>query len=128
MADNPYRECSIEIGGKKLPLRYNWDAVARINARWVDGAYDLQKVDDLAEMVSIGLRHIAPEYSPERVQAESPPIYPTIEGVNKALWACYYGTSKEFPENPPKPGLATLLKKLSELVPLWGSNRANSGA
>jgi hypothetical protein len=125
MTDNPYREASIEIGGKRLPLRYNWDAIARINARWVDGAYDLQKIDDLAEMVAIGLSH--PEYDADRVRQESPPIYPTIEGVNTALWRCYYGTTKEMPSNPPKPGLATLLSKLCELVPQWASSRATSG-
>ncbi len=128
MTDNPYREASIEIGGKKLPLRYNWDAIARINARWPEGNYNLQSVDDLEEMVSIGLRHVAPDITADQVRQASPAIYPTVEGVNKALWAAYWGTAREYPSNPLKPGLATQLKKLLELVPQWGSGRANSGA
>src|SRR5688572_12504063 len=127
MADNPYREASIQIEGKRLPLRYNWDALARIKARWPDEVYDLHSIDVLEEMVSIGLYHVDPSFTPERVRKASPPIHPTIDGVSRALWAAYWGAVKEYPENPQKPGLVTQLKKLFELAPQWASNRANSG-
>jgi hypothetical protein len=128
MLDNPYRGFSIEVDGRRLPLRYTWDAIARIHARWPSGSYDLDKIDDLADMVAIGVHHYDDQMTGDKIRQASPPIIPAKEAVGRALWAAHWGTAKEFPQNPPKPGLVTRLKKLFELVQPLASSRVNSGA
>ena len=126
--ENLYRgEMHIHLEGKRLPLRYTWDAIARMRHRWPEENYDLTKVEDLADMVSIGLHHLGGEWTAERVIQASPPLYPVIEAVQTAMWRGFHGPGKPFPQNPPKPVMATILKTLSGLVPQWASAKS-SGA
>ena len=133
MAENPYRgEVFIHLGPRdRLPLVYNWDAIARIRETWPDAQYDLLDVRDLSRLIAIGLIHVDPRWTAGEIMKASPPLQPAAEAVAMAIYRAQYGKTKPYPtqENPPKPGLMrTLWKKLCELAPQWGSRRANFGA
>lgn len=131
MAENPYRgEVFIHLGPKaRLPLVYNWDAIARLRERWPKQDFDLYNVHDLAEIIAIGLIHHDPQWTDDRVMRASPPLQPAVEAVNLAMHRALYGASKAPDLDPRKPGaMKTLWRKLSGLVPQWGSRRATSGA
>jgi hypothetical protein len=129
MAGNPYRgEVFIHLDAKtRLPLKYTWDAIARIREQWPEQNFDLYDPDDLAEIISIGLAYGYPEWTPETIKKASPPIHPMIDAVNRAISLAMFGKEVR-EENPPKPGRETLWSRLSKLVPQWVSSRANSGA
>lgn len=128
VAGNPYRgEVFIHLDAKtRLPLRYKWDAIARIKEQWPEQDFDLWDPDDLAEVVSIGLIHSYPEWTPEKVKEASPPINPIVEAVSRAISLAMFGKEPQ-ETNPRKPGRETLWSKLSRLVPRWDSSRASSG-
>lgn len=107
---NPYTgDMPIEIGGERLTLCFTWDALARVRAEL--GAEGQTKaftgeIEPLCTLVSIGLASHHPEWTPERVRKGSPPVLPTVEAVQMALTAAYFGNEgvpKDLPENPQEP-------------------------
>lgn len=124
---NPHRgEVFIHLDARtRLPLVFNWDGIAKLRARWPKQDFDLWNPDDLAEIVSIGLRR--EEWTPQRVKEASPPMDPVIQAVAMAFSLAMSGKVQAPEENPRMLGLATLWKKLLGYAPHWASVRANSG-
>ena len=91
---------SIALNGQMYGLRYDWDALARLDARFPDGL-DLKDPETLAEVVAIGIAD--PEVTAETVKAASPPVMPTIDAVTRAHNLAYYGhVEAEEASHPPR--------------------------
>jgi len=103
---NPLKgEGAILLDGKSYPLRFTWSALAELQEKYPSG-FNTARTDVLADLIAWGLRHVAPELTPEKIMDLSPPMIESIEAVNKALMIAYYGEKgppkTEEGENPPK--------------------------
>ena len=102
---NPLKgEGAILLDGKSYPLRFTWSALAELQEKYPSG-FNTAHTDVLADMISWGVRHVAPELTPEKIMDLCPPLLPAIEAVNHALMLAYYGPDgppKTEGENPPK--------------------------
>lgn len=117
---NPYTgETVLEVGGQRLTLVFNWDAIARVRAELGnDGQAKALAgdIDGLATLVAIGLAKHHKDFDAEKVKAISPPIMATVKAVETALIAAHYGPDGMPDEgedaNPQTPPLKTLLGML----------------
>lgn len=112
-------ETGLTIGDAPVVLVYDWEALAVVKTQLgKDGlsrALDGVDFDALAAVLAAGLARHNPEWTAERIKAESPPVMPTIKVVTEALDAAYWGPNgapEETDENPQKPTLRTRLKGL----------------
>lgn len=117
---NPYvGDMPIDVGGERLTLSFTWDALARIRSELGQEGQTKALTGDteaLCVLVAIGLACHHPDWTAERVRAASPAVVPTLEAVQKALAASFFGAEgapKEQSENPPQPPQTRLNR-------LWG--------
>lgn len=121
-------EASIEIAGKTYPLRFDWNALARLDHEFPEGL-DLTDPNVLARVVAIGIPDN--QVTPEMVLEASPPVMKAIDAVTRAHNLAYFGAvqapepQKEDDVRPPKarPESKTLISRLLGRE----SGRANSG-
>jgi hypothetical protein len=99
MQANAYRgEVAVEIGGATRILRYDWAAIAEMKVI-VGGdvvtplAQALRDLDlgVSCKALAIGLRAGWPEVTVERLMELSPPIVPTMQAVELAIFHAFHG-------------------------------------
>lgn len=109
---------SVELDGKHLIMRFNWQAIAEIEANYGDNP-NLFEIDIIANVAAAGLREHHPEYTAERILQLSPPLIPFVRAVQDALQIAYFG-AEAVPEDAPAEvkknrvmgGLSRLIKRL----------------
>jgi hypothetical protein len=119
---NPYKgEASVEIGGKRLPLRFTWDVIARIKNELGADALGLVLGGDspevMAKLLALALQEAKPGITTADVMRASPPYVPTIQAIKKASDLFYWGPDgapDDLPENP----LHRMATKLLRLLKL----------
>lgn len=113
MNANPIRgEVEIAIGGQPRILRYGWDEIAKLQAKFGD---DLDKVllaavskpdlQAIAEILAIGLIAGWPGVTADIIKSASPPIAATSSSVMEAFKLAWQGPegSLEQKADPMKP-------------------------
>ncbi|MBF0358859.1 MAG: hypothetical protein HQL70_09645 [Magnetococcales bacterium] len=114
-------EMVIEVGGEVYPLLYDWRALALVQSEVSKEqqamALNGDDIDSLAKLVAAGVEGL----TYEDVLSASPPLMITIQAVDIALTAAYYGPNgpPEEIENPKRPqGMISswLLRLLTGLV------------
>ena len=104
----------LEWPGKKLTLRYDWQALAALRTQIGPGFEQrigeilrdvLAHVEPFAEIVAAGLVKHHPDITAETVLALSPPMGPTVVAVTQALGRAFNGDSvaAEVPDEPARP-------------------------
>jgi hypothetical protein len=118
---NPYKgEASVEIDGKRLPLRFTWDVIARIKNELGADALGLVLGGDspevMAKLLALALQEARPGITAAEVMKASPPYVPTIQAIKKASDLFYWGPdgAPDLPENP----LHRMATKLLRLLKL----------
>lgn len=110
---NLYRaQVPVTIDGHRLTVQFDYDALAAIRAEIGDDnavVTLLRGIDPkaFAGLVAIGLRRNHPDWTAERVYKAAPPIRPTVQALEEALNALYFGA-----EGPPEPDTANPLKRI----------------
>ncbi|OAN53896.1 hypothetical protein A6A04_13470 [Paramagnetospirillum marisnigri] len=111
MVANPYTgDAPITVDGQRLTLCFDWAALARIRSELGAEGQAMALSGDLAalaDMVAIGLSRHHPDWDDQRVFAASPPVNPSVDAVQAALVAAYFGPQgapkEPEPANPPMP-------------------------
>jgi hypothetical protein len=94
MSQNPITgEAQVEIQGKQYILRFDWEAIAAINAVHGDGPNMFDPVV-LASVAAIGMKKYHPEMTAERIRELSPPLISFAAAVQQALQWAYFGAEK----------------------------------
>lgn len=127
---NPHTgELTVPIHDEEYILRYDWDALAAIEAAHGETP-DLFNPDAVASIAAIGFRKHHPELTAARIKALSPPLIPFAQAVQRAIQWAYYGLD-EVPDEPPAKKKTTKkgnrLKRLLKWLFRTGSTPNNSG-
>lgn len=104
----------IDINGEKVNIRFTWRQLAQIEEEFGDSP-NLFKQEILARVASIGIDK--PEWTPERIIEESPPLVPFIKAVDAAIKHAYFG-GEEVPKETEKkslPRVAGLCRRIARL-------------
>lgn len=83
-------EYDITIVGKKYTLRYDWQALAEVEATHGQEP-NLFSAEVVASVASSGLKRRHPEMTPEKIMELSPPLVPFATSVQTALQWAYFG-------------------------------------
>jgi hypothetical protein len=83
-------EAQVEIQGKQYTLRFDWEAIAAVNAVHGDGPNMFDPVV-VASVAAIGMKKYHPEMTAERIRELSPPLIPFAAAVQQALQWAYFG-------------------------------------
>lgn len=81
----------VELDGKMLPLRYDWDGISEIAQEFPEG-YNLMDPSHLSKIMAIGLRDQGSSLDAEQIRKMSPPIIAAMEAVGAAINCAYFGT------------------------------------
>jgi hypothetical protein len=109
-------EYEIEIAGQKYTLRFDWAALAEVEAEHGESP-NLFSAEVVASVASAGLKRRHPEMTKERIMELSPPLVPFAHAVQTALQWAYFG-SEGIPagladkKKETKAGLSKLIKSL----------------
>jgi hypothetical protein len=94
MSQNPITgEAVIDICGKSYTIRFDWEAIAAVNAVHGDGPNLFNPVI-VASIAAIGMKKYHPEMTAERIRELSPPLIPFAAAVQQALQWAYFGAEK----------------------------------
>ena len=97
MSQNPITgTAQVEIGGKQYTIRFDWEAIAQVNAVHGDGPNMFDPIV-VASVAAIGMKKYHPEMTAERIRELSPPLIPFAAAVQQALQWAYFGA-----EAPPQ--------------------------
>ena len=99
-------QVGLEIGGKRRPLVFDWEALAELRAE-IGPEFDVKiaqagyefNTGVLAVALSVGLKRHWPEVTPEIVRAASPPIIEVIKTLERALHPAMYGDKEAIHPN-----------------------------
>jgi len=83
----------VEIQGKQYTLRFDWEAIAQVNAVHGDGPNMFDPIV-VASVAAIGMQKYHPEMTAERIRELSPPLIPFAAAVQQALQWAYFGAEK----------------------------------
>lgn len=83
-------ECEIEIAGRKYTLRYDWSALAEVEAAHGDSP-NFFNAQVIASIAAVGMKRNHPEMTPEKIMDLSPPLVPFINTVQAAMQYAYFG-------------------------------------
>ena len=94
-------QVGLEIGGKRRPLVFDWEALARLRAQLgpdfaaslTQYFYDLD-VEGIASVLAVGLKRGWPEVTPELVIQAGPPLVTTVKALGQALNLALYGSTE----------------------------------
>lgn len=119
---NPYKgEATVEIGGKRLALRFTWDTIARIKNELGADALGIVLGGDspevMAKLLALALQEAKPGITAADIMKASPPYVPTIQAIKTASDLFYWGPAgapDDLPQNPLR-RMATKLKQLLRL-------------
>lgn len=99
MANKYTADVPLRLGERRVTLRYDWAAMARLQTEAPGWAGKLglgMELGLLAQIVAIGLQKHHPGTTAEDVMAASPALKQTIEAVDRAAVYAVYG-----PDGPP---------------------------
>lgn len=128
---NAYRaQVPVEIGGRHLTLQFDYEALAAIRTQIGNDArvLELLRGSDpraFSTLVTIGLARNHPDWTEDRVFKASPAIRPTVQAVEEALNALYFG-----PEGPPSEATGNPLTRIVRraMRSLWPFGRRSAQA
>lgn len=82
-------EAEVKIQGKKYTIRFDWEAIAAVNAVHGDNP-NLFDTVVVASVAAIGMKKYHPDMTAERIRELSPPLVPFATEVQRALqWALF---------------------------------------
>ncbi len=89
---------SIEIGGRELYLRFNWEALSQVYTvmgnefeQQVNEAVKAGDMRPLAQALTAGLHECDPTITSDWIMSQSPPIVPMQEAFLSAFRFAYFG-------------------------------------
>ncbi len=119
-------EAVVEIQGKPYTLRFDWEAIAAVNAVHGDNPSMFDPVI-VASVAAIGMKKYHPEMTAEKIRELSPPLIPFAGAVQQALQWAYFGAEKPPAETAEKKRLKTGWWQLIKGLAGMGSTPKPSG-
>lgn len=86
-------ECEIDVAGRKYTLRYDWQALAAVEAAHGDSP-NFFNAQVIASIAAVGMKRNHPEMTPEKIMELSPPLVPFINTVQAAMQYAYFGAGE----------------------------------